>query len=135
MSLIHLIRGSALRVRKTVPVNGSLRSSFFTTPAGEWFLSQLDSTVTFRATVPFVLQLKRPDGKTPAMAEGQTLLGRTATLSLNYHTTRLWIFTMHVTQTIVCATSKPRQEKTSGCSGQKTCCQTVIKGNGFMRCF
>lgn len=62
----------------------SIYTAHLTTPAGEWFLSQLDSTCNIQGNCSFVLQLKRPDGKTRVMAEGQTLLGRTATLSLNY---------------------------------------------------
>ena len=62
----------------------SIYTAHLTTPAGKWFLSQLDSTCNIQGNCSFVLQLKKPDGKTNAMAEGQTLLGRTATLSLNY---------------------------------------------------
>lgn len=54
------------------------------TPAGRWLLSQLDSACNIQGNCSFVLQLTLPDGTVRTMAEGQTLLGRSATLSLNY---------------------------------------------------
>ncbi|MBA8904156.1 hypothetical protein [Phyllobacterium sp. P30BS-XVII] len=62
----------------------SIYTARLETPAGKWLLSQLDSSCNIQGNCSFVLQLTRPDGKVQTMAEGQTLLGRSATLSLNY---------------------------------------------------
>jgi hypothetical protein len=62
----------------------SIYKAHLTTPAGDWTLSQLDSECTMQGDCSFVLTLKGRDGKVQEMATGSTLMGRSATLSLNY---------------------------------------------------
>lgn len=62
----------------------SIYTAELTTPAGKWKLSQLDSECTMQGVCSFVLTLTQSEGKAREMAMGGTLLGRSATLSLNY---------------------------------------------------